>query len=65
MTLQLLSKVKIGPSKTPDKYTTFEKAANKTLWMIGTSRNAVLVVVCGIIGYYLTEAKTPYFNYIG
>ncbi|KAK7576133.1 hypothetical protein V9T40_012419 [Parthenolecanium corni] len=63
--MQLLSKVKIGPSKTPDKYTTFEKAANKTLWMIGTSRNAVLVVVCGIIGYYLTEAKTPYFNYIG
>lgn len=31
--------------------TTFQKVVNKTLWLVGTSRNAILVVICGVIGY--------------
>lgn len=27
------------------------KVVNKTLWLVGTARNAILVLVCGAIGY--------------
>ena len=27
------------------------KVINKSLWLIGTARNAILVVICGFIGY--------------
>jgi hypothetical protein len=34
-----------------------QKVINKSLWLIGTARNAILVVVCGFIGYQLEEYK--------
>jgi hypothetical protein len=49
---QLLTKVKIGP-KDETQLTTTHKVINKSLWLIGTSRNAILVVICGYIGYTL------------
>ena len=47
---QLLTQVKIGP-KDGTELTTMQKVINKILWLIGTARNAILVVICGFIGY--------------
>jgi hypothetical protein len=43
--------VKVG-SKDETQLTTTQKVINKSLWLIGTSRNAILVVICGYIGYH-------------
>jgi sodium-independent sulfate anion transporter 11 len=51
---QLLTQVKIGP-KDQTQLTTTQKVINKTLWLVGTSRNAILVVVAGFIGYALED----------
>jgi sodium-independent sulfate anion transporter 11 len=47
---QLLTMVKVG-SKDETQLTTAQKVINKSLWLIGTSRNAILVVICGYVGY--------------
>lgn len=52
ISFQLLTQVKIGP-KDETQLTTMQKVINKTIWLIGTSRNAILVVTCGYIGYEL------------
>jgi sodium-independent sulfate anion transporter 11 len=49
---QLLSQVKIGP-KDGTQLTRVQRVINKSLWLIGTARNAILVVICGSIGYAL------------
>ena len=49
---QLLTMVKIGP-KDETQLTRTQKLINKTLWLIGTSRNAIIVVISGYIGYKL------------
>lgn len=52
--LQLLSDVRLGPDEnTGLQRSSFQKVVGSTLWIIGTSRNAILVVLCGILGYYL------------
>ena len=51
---QLLTQVKIGP-KDETQLTRRQKVINKSLWLIGTSRNAILVVVCGYIGYQMEQ----------
>jgi sodium-independent sulfate anion transporter 11 len=43
--------VKVGP-KDGAQMTAMQRAINKSLWLIGTSRNAILVVICGFIGYH-------------
>ncbi|XP_063706703.1 sodium-independent sulfate anion transporter [Culicoides brevitarsis] len=65
--MRLIAMIKIGP-KEEELKTTRQKVINKILWLIGTSRNAILVVICGIMGYYFqhnsAEKKTP-FQIIG
>ncbi|XP_014241008.1 sodium-independent sulfate anion transporter [Cimex lectularius] len=51
--MRLLSDIKIG-SKDPELRTKYENLFNKTLWLISTSRNAILVIVGGIFGYICT-----------
>jgi len=51
---QLLTQVKIGP-KDEKLLTRTHKVINKSLWLIGTARNAILVIVCGFIGYKLED----------
>lgn len=59
--LQLVAMIKIGSFGN----NTFCKVINKTLWLIGTSRNAILVVISGFIGYsFYTNGPTP-FRLIG
>ncbi|XP_025992190.1 sodium-independent sulfate anion transporter isoform X2 [Solenopsis invicta] len=48
--LRLLASCKIGPKK-EELQTTKHRVANKIIWLIGTSRNALLVVICGVLGW--------------
>lgn len=55
--LQLLAACKIGPDK-EELRTTKHRIMNKFIWLIGTSRNALLVVVCGLLGWSFQD-KSP------
>lgn len=54
--MRLLTMVKVG-SKDETQLTTTQKVINKSLWLIGTSRNAILVVICGYIGYHFESTE--------
>lgn len=56
--------IKIGPADDESK-TKFHKIVNKTLWLIGTARNAILVIVTGYIMYVLSQNGTNDFHLIG
>ncbi|XP_012255327.1 sodium-independent sulfate anion transporter isoform X2 [Athalia rosae] len=60
--LRMVAAIKIGPAE-PELVTTKHRVVNKVLWLIGTSRNALLVVICGVLGYSFTA--TPPFKLIG
>ncbi|XP_065213099.1 sodium-independent sulfate anion transporter isoform X2 [Planococcus citri] len=49
--MRLLADVKIG--KEDEELSLTKRVINKSLWLIGTSRNAILVLICGIFGYYV------------
>ncbi|XP_069685121.1 sodium-independent sulfate anion transporter-like [Periplaneta americana] len=55
--MRLLTMVNVGPKDDMEKTST-HRIINKTLWLIGTSRNAILVIVCGFIGYWLDNTDT-------
>lgn len=59
--LRIVATVKIGPKDEKEPYT-WIKVINKFLWLFGTSRNAILVVVCGYIGYSFVDSP---FKLIG
>lgn len=62
--LQLLVNVKCGPEEDGLK-TRFQKMLNSTLWLVGTARNAILVVVTGSITYMLHSSGQNEFLLIG
>lgn len=52
LTLQLFTFVKIGPREV-DLRTKTQNIINKIIWIIGTSRNAILVILCGAMSYIM------------
>ncbi|XP_011878239.1 PREDICTED: sodium-independent sulfate anion transporter isoform X2 [Vollenhovia emeryi] len=52
--LRLLASCKIGPKK-EELHTAKHRVVNKIIWLIGTSRNALLVVICGLLGWHFQE----------
>lgn len=44
---------------------TYKKVINKIMWLIGTSRNAILVIICGFLGYNMFNAGESPFKLIG
>lgn len=60
----MLPNIKIGP-KDDDLKTRGQKIINKTLWLIGTARNAIIVIVCGGIAAAFYEAGQDHFKLIG
>ncbi|XP_049853769.1 sodium-independent sulfate anion transporter-like [Schistocerca gregaria] len=62
--MRLLANIKVGPKEDEHKET-IHKVVNKFLWLIATSRNAILVIVCGIIGYQLSLLDEVPVNLIG
>lgn len=59
-----MATLKIGP-KEDNLKTRTQKIVNKFLWLIGTSRNAILVIVCGAIGFIFDSSAGAPFNLIG
>ncbi|XP_025268868.1 sodium-independent sulfate anion transporter isoform X2 [Camponotus floridanus] len=60
--LRLLAACKIGPDK-EELRSTKHRIVNKVLWLIGTSRNAFLVILCGVLGWSFQD-NSP-FKLIG
>ncbi|CAH0564734.1 unnamed protein product [Brassicogethes aeneus] len=65
--MRILATIRIGPTendenKQPNR---FQKLVNSTFWLIGTSRNAILVIVGGFIGYTFCLNGEPPFKVIG
>lgn len=61
--LRAVASVKIGTDE-QQRYSTWHKLINKVLWLTGTSRNALLVVICGLVAYSFPLGKNP-FHLIG
>ncbi|XP_070497837.1 sodium-independent sulfate anion transporter-like [Chironomus tepperi] len=63
--MRLLPNIKIGPKNDAEK-NTFHKIANKTLWLVGTARNAIIVVIGGAIAaYFYNNGNTNLLIMIG
>uniref|UniRef100_A0A1B0CTN7 STAS domain-containing protein n=2 Tax=Lutzomyia longipalpis TaxID=7200 RepID=A0A1B0CTN7_LUTLO len=62
--MRKLASLQIGPVNDGEK-TTMQKAINKTLWLIGTSRNAILVIITGGIGAAVHYSGEQFFKLIG
>ncbi|XP_063230914.1 sodium-independent sulfate anion transporter-like isoform X2 [Bacillus rossius redtenbacheri] len=62
--MRMLTSVKIGP-KEEENQTRFHRVVNKALWLIGTSRNAILVVIGGVIGFLTTQDTGSTLTIIG
>lgn len=61
---QLLPNIKIGP-KEDDEKSIFHKIVNKTLWLVGTARNAILVIAGGALSAYFYLNGNKMFEIIG
>nr|CAD7402685.1 unnamed protein product [Timema cristinae] len=62
--MRYMTMLKVGP-KEPEQQTMMQRVINKSLWLIGTSRNAVLVIICGLVGYQLSRQGEAPFKLIG
>ncbi|XP_049853772.1 sodium-independent sulfate anion transporter-like isoform X3 [Schistocerca gregaria] len=62
--MRVLANFKIGPKDDEEKTTT-HRILNKAIWLTGTSRNAILVIICGIIGHQLSLSGDLPLNLIG
>lgn len=65
--LRVIATVQIGPKDPTEEKPVklYQKIINKLLWLVGTSRNAILVVVCGVIGFQLSTSIDTPFRLIG
>lgn len=63
--MRLLPNIKIGP-KNAEEQSVFQKIVNKTLWLVGTARNAIIVVIGGAIAaYFYNSGNKDMFRMIG
>jgi sodium-independent sulfate anion transporter 11 len=60
--LQVVTNLKIGPSVEPKKW---HVVVNTLFWLVGTSRNVILVVVAGLVGYHFASNAEPPFKVMG
>ncbi|KAJ8916083.1 hypothetical protein NQ315_004449 [Exocentrus adspersus] len=66
LVMRFLGTLRIGPKGEDAKPTTCQNLVNKVIWFVTTSRNAILVIGCGFIGYALsTDDEDPPFQVIG
>lgn len=62
--MRLLVTTKIGP-KEDELKSSFHKVVNQIIWLIGTARNAILVIVTGMISYLLHQSGQNDLQVIG
>ncbi|KAK6643074.1 hypothetical protein RUM43_004577 [Polyplax serrata] len=55
--MRCLASLEIGP-KDPAKKSSLQKLTTKSFWVVGTSRNAILVVLSGFLGYFFVTQST-------
>lgn len=61
--LRALASTAIG-SEEQQQHSTKHKILNKFFWLTGTSRNALLVIFCGLVAYSFPHGESP-FHVIG
>lgn len=62
---QVIGLQQLRPKDPHAEPSTLCKMTNKFLWLLGISRNAICVVICGFIGYrFSSEGESP-FQIIG
>lgn len=62
--MRLLVNIKIGP-KEDEMKSSFHNVMNKIIWLIGTARNAILVILTGTISYLLQQSGQNDLQVIG
>ncbi|XP_066159016.1 sodium-independent sulfate anion transporter-like isoform X2 [Euwallacea fornicatus] len=63
LVIRVAGQFKVGPSK--GELTGLQMVINKFIWLFATARNAIIVVVCGFIGYsFYANGESP-FTLIG
>lgn len=62
--MQLLVSVKFGPADDAQK-STWHHVINKFFWLVGTARNAILVVLTGLTAFILYESGQNDLHLIG
>lgn len=62
--MRLLVTKQIGPKEDQLK-SSFQRIINKTIWLIGTARNAILVILTGMISYLMHQSPQGELQVIG
>ena len=62
--MRLLVTKQIGPKEDQMK-SNFQKVVNKIIWLIGTARNAILVILTGMISYLMHQSQQADLQVIG
>ncbi|CAD6993025.1 unnamed protein product [Ceratitis capitata] len=62
LSMRVMTFVEIGPKEGKKSW---QRLLQKAIWLIGTSRNAVLVVLVGLLGYQLLQSGTDIFRMVG
>lgn len=62
---QIIGMIQIGPANDELK-TTKHRVINKALWVFGATRNAIVVIICGAIGFsFAYDGSEPPMKLIG
>ncbi|XP_018794273.1 PREDICTED: sodium-independent sulfate anion transporter-like [Bactrocera latifrons] len=62
LSMRAMTFIEIGPKEGKKSW---QRVLQKTIWLIGTSRNAVLVVLVGMLGYHLLQSGNDIFRMVG
>ncbi|XP_050332630.1 sodium-independent sulfate anion transporter-like [Bactrocera neohumeralis] len=62
LSMRAMTFIEIGPKEGKKSW---QRILQKTIWLIGTSRNAVLVVLVGMLGYHLLQSGIDIFRMVG
>ncbi|KAI5723453.1 hypothetical protein M8J76_006279 [Diaphorina citri] len=68
--LREIAKIRVGHKNEDDSLsepdlTWTQNTINKIFWLIGTSRNCVIVIASGLVGYYMSQDGPPPYKIVG
>ncbi|KAJ8916082.1 hypothetical protein NQ315_004448, partial [Exocentrus adspersus] len=63
--LRIIGSLKLKPKYDDVELSKCKKVINNAMWLIGTARNAILVIICGLVGYSFCLNGPPPFKVIG
>ncbi|XP_074040602.1 sodium-independent sulfate anion transporter isoform X2 [Leptinotarsa decemlineata] len=65
MIMRIIGSQKLTPEEKEEAPKFYQIVFNKLTWMIGTGRNIILVLICGLIGFVYCSQGAPPFRVIG